>query len=169
MADYELRLTPEGAAALKAIEDLDGVTIKVGWANGMKTASGGSQPVKGKQRKAGGAVVPSPASLAEIAMFNELGTSTIPARPFMKQAFENNQDEIEDFLSQGLKKIAVSGKFQQFLQLLGVKLVDVVQSEIEEGQFTPNSAATIRRKGSAHPLIDTSTMKNSVGYEIEGE
>lgn len=87
----------------------------------------------------------------------------------MKQAFENNQDEIEDFLSQGLKKIAVSGKFQQFLQLLGVKLVDVVQSEIEEGQFTPNSAATIRRKGSAHPLIDTSTMKNSVGYEIEGE
>jgi len=39
VADYELHLTPEGAAALKAIEDLDGVTIKVGWANGMKTAS----------------------------------------------------------------------------------------------------------------------------------
>lgn len=169
MADCELHLTPEGAAALKAIEDLDGVTIKVGWANGMKTASGGLQPVKGEQREAGGAIVPSPATLAEIAMYNELGTSTIPARPFMKRAFENNKDEIEDFISQGLKKIAVSGKFQQFLQLLGVKLVDVVQSEIEEGSFTPNSAATIRRKGSATPLIDTATLKNSVGYEIERE
>ena len=171
MSDYDFNLTPEGAAALKAIEALDGVTIKVGWqaGGGMKTASGEAQPKNGKQKKAGGAVVPSPASLAEIALYNELGTSTIPARPFMKQAFENNQDEIEDFVSQGLKKIAVSGKFKQFLHLLGVKLVDVVQSEIEDGNFTPNSAATIRRKGSDHPLIDTATMKNSVGYEIEGD
>lgn len=169
MADYEMKLTPEGAAALKAIEELNGVTIKVGWQSGgsMKTETGGPQPENGMQRKADGSIVPSPATLAEIAMYNEFGTSDIPARPFMKQAFENNRDEIENFVSEGLKKVAVSGKVQQFLQLLGVKLVDVVQSEIEEGQFEPNSTETVRRKGSAHPLIDTATMKNSIGFMIE--
>lgn len=169
MADYEMKLTPEGAAALKAIEDLNDVTIKVGWQSGgsMKTETGGPQPENGMQRKADGSIVSSPATLAEIAMYNEFGTSDIPARPFMKQAFENNRDEIESFVSEGLKKVAVSGKVQQFLQLLGVKLVDVVQSEIEEGQFESNSAETVRRKGSAHPLIDTATIKNSIGFMIE--
>ena len=136
----EYQLTPEGAAAFKALEELDGVTIKVGWPSGGETA--------------------------EIAMYNELGTSTIPARPFMKQAFENAQDEVEDFVVTGLKKVATSGAFQQFLNLLGVKLVDIVQSEIEEGSFTPNAPSTIRKKGSAHPLIDTATMKNSISFEI---
>lgn len=161
-------LTAEGAAALKALEDLNGVTIKVGWQSDgkMKTKDGASQPLFGKQRNANGSIEQSPATLAEIAMFNELGTSTIPARPFMKQAMENGLDELSDFVSTGLSKIAKSGKLEQFLNLVGVKLVDMVQTEIENGNFVPNAPSTIARKGSDHPLIDTATMKNSVGYQI---
>lgn len=53
MSDYDFNLTPEGAAALKAIEALDGVTIKVGWQSGggMKTASGEAQPKMASRRK----------------------------------------------------------------------------------------------------------------------
>lgn len=169
--DYSLVLTPEGKATLQALEDLSDVTIKVGWQSGggMKTADGAVQPNKGKTRDAGGAVKPSPASLAEIAAYNELGTSTIPARPFLSQAFENGQNELNDFISDALSRVSKSGKVGQFLQLLGVKLVDMVATEIEEGDFAPNSPATIARKGSAHPLIDTGTLKDSVGFEIEGD
>lgn len=126
--------------AFKAFENLDGTVIDVGWPNGGETA--------------------------EIALYNELGTSTIPARPFMKQALENGEAEINAFITEGLGKVVDSGNTEAFLNLVGVKLVDMVQSEIEDGSFTPNAPSTIRKKGSAHPLIDTATMKNSISFEI---
>lgn len=50
---------------------------------------------------------------------------------------------------------------------IGVFQKDMVQTTIEDGYFEPNSEATIRRKGSSHPLIDTGTMKNSVNFVIK--
>lgn len=177
MADYEFKLTPEGETALKTFEALDGAVIRVGWQAGDMAAGHGPQPKYGKKRK-GKATESSKATLAEIAMYNEYGTSTAPARPFMRKSFENNQEEISTLIEKSLKKIAKSGKSQQFLYLLGVKLVSTVQSEIENGQFEANAKSVYDRKkklsrkdakGEPKPLIDTATMKNSVGYMIEGE
>lgn len=182
MADYEMTLTPEGKAAFKTLDALDGATIRVGWQSSGMTVLGknnkpaGSQPLYGMERNSDGKIVQSELTLAEIAMYNERGTSTSPARPFLKPSFESNKDYIESLMTEGLSKIAVSGKVKEFLQTIGVELVSLAQEEIEDGHFEPNSKAVYDRKkklsskdakGEPKPLIDTATMKNSIGFMIE--
>ena len=41
-----------------------------------------------------------------------------------------------------------------------------IKRKIGSGPFTPNSPATIRKKKSSKPLIDTGHMRQSVRYEI---
>ena len=51
--------------------------------------------------------------------------------------------------------------------LLGESLKDRIQRSITTLRTPPNSAATIKAKGSSNPLIDTTFMHNSVDYKID--
>ena len=42
----------------------------------------------------------------------------------------------------------------------------LIQERIVEGSFTTNAEATIRKKKSATPLIDTGRMRQSVNFVI---
>ena len=86
--------------------------------------------------------------LVDIAMFNELGTVHIPSRPFLRDSVDAHSSE------DALKKIGV---FQKGL----------IQKEIVNGDFVPNSPETIKRKGSDKPLIDTGRMRQSINYVIQ--
>ena len=102
-----------------------------------------------------------------MAAFNELGTETIPSRPFLRDSVDDNEDEIVKFLQSKVVDIIHGKTAEQVLKEIGVFQKDMVQTTIEDGYFEPNSEATIRRKGSSHPLIDTGTMKNSVNFVIK--
>lgn len=43
----------------------------------------------------------------------------------------------------------------------------MIQKEIVNGDFVPNSPETIKRKGSDKPLIDTGRMRQSINYVIQ--
>ena len=111
--------------------------------------------------------MPSKADLVEIALYNELGTSTIPSRPFLAQTVQMHEEEIKEMAATEVSQALLGEKdSQQAFEVIGEDVRKKVQNRIDEGQFVPNAPSTIRRKGHDHPLIDTGTMRDSISYTI---
>ncbi len=110
---------------------------------------------------------PDGADLVQIACYNEYGTSRIPARPFMKQSWENHKPELNKMCAKAFKTIANGGTAEAACKMVGVFGVGLVQDEIVNGGFAPNAPSTIAKKGSSQPLIDTGHMRQSVKYVIK--
>lgn len=140
--------TPEGKKYAQEIEKLLGLEVQVGFQAGENDYEDGT-------------------SLVEVAAYNEFGTSDTPARPFMKQSFENNEKQLRNACITLEKKIVEGGTAQEALQKLGAVAKGIVQKEIRNGTFEPNKPSTIKRKGSDHPLIDTGHMRQSVQFVID--
>ena len=148
MAGYD-RLTNEGRAFFKQIKELEKLQVRVGYQHGKETHE------------------ESGADIADIAMWNEVGTSRSPARPFMRNSVDNNADKINAMCKAQLNKIATgSSTAQDVLNALGVMQKGLIQSEIVNGTFVPNAPSTIKRKKSDKPLINTGRMRQSVSYVI---
>jgi hypothetical protein len=140
-------MTPEGKRYFRELEKLAGLEIKVGF-QGDETYDDGT-------------------SVAEVAAYNELGTSDIPARPFMKQSFEKHEKELQTACDQLNASLAAGQTAERVLDALGVFVKGLVQDEIVEGGFTPNAPSTIKKKGSEQPLIDTAHMRQTVNYVVK--
>lgn len=152
MAGHD-RLTPEGERFFRELQKLSTKQVRVGLKRGKK----------GKRHNG----MPSKADLVEIALYNELGTSTIPARPFFAQTVQVHEEEIrEAAVSEAAKVLRGNEKAQQAFREIGTDVQKKVQKRIDEGQFVPNAPSTIKRKGHDHPLIDTGTMRDSISYTI---
>lgn len=113
-------------------------------------------------------------SVAQYAYWNEVGVESkdgkgwrIPPRPFMRGWADSHKEQIKQTM-QSVAQAVSSGKIEAetAIDRLGQYCQDGVKSYIRRGDFTPNSPATIERKGSSRPLIDTGTMRNSIRYEI---
>ena len=76
--------------------------------------------------------------MVDIAIYNHFGTRHILPRPFMADCAEQNAAQNRD----------------------------VQRAHIRNGNWVPNAPATIRRKGSDRPLIDTGQLVNAVEYEV---
>ena len=109
------------------------------------------------------------ADVATIAAYNELGTSTTPARPFLRQTADVNEGKIRAFCRREIKAVASGNKTtEEALKRIGVYGVGLVKKQIRHGDFFPNAPATIRKKKSNKPLIDTGRMRQSVTYIVRG-
>lgn len=147
------RLTPEGERVFRELDKLGKMVVRIGFQHGASREENG-------------------ADVCDVAAFNELGTETIPSRPFLRDSVDDNEDEIVKFLQSKVVDIIHGKTAEQVLKEIGVFQKDMVQTTIEDGHFEPNSEATIRRKTvkgkkGDHPLIDTGTMKNSVNFVIK--
>lgn len=105
--------------------------------------------------------------LVDIAMFNELGTVHSQPRPFLRDSVEANADQINAFLQSMKKEILKGGSAEDVLKKIGVFQKGLIQEEIVKGNFEPNLEATIKRKGSDTPLVDTGRMRQSVNFVIQ--
>ena len=145
------RLTPEGKKFFKEIEKLKKMQVRVGYQQGEAFHEDEGKKV----------------DILDIAMFNELGTSRVPSRPFMRQSVDSNEGAISGFCKSRIKSLADGSKdAEQILKEIGVMQVGLVQKTIKDGDFVPNAPSTIERKGSDKPLIDTGQMRQSVHYVI---
>ena len=141
------RLTPEGDKFFRQIDELQDKEVFVGFQAGKVADDRG-------------------VDMAQIAMWNELGTSTAPSRPFLRKSVDENADPINAMCAQQLKSITAGGTAEQSLKQIGVFGVGLVQEKIESGSYEPNAPSTIRKKKSDKPLIDTGKMRQSVKYVI---
>ncbi len=145
-ADFEIKLTPEGKKFKKQLEELTKLEVAVGYQKGQDSEDG--------------------VDMADIALFNELGTVHIPSRPFIRDSLNNNKDKITQFMQKAAKGIANGASAEEVLKQIGVFQKGLIQKEITNGSFVPNSPATIKKKGSDKPLIDTGRMRQSVNFVI---
>ncbi len=110
------------------------------------------------------------ANLVDIATWNEYGTSKgIPARPFMGQTFDKNQQQTHEALGNEYGLI-LDGKANAngALKTVGVWYKGEIQKTFTEGEFEPNAPSTIAKKGSSQPLIDTGRLRSSINFEVVG-
>lgn len=112
--------------------------------------------------------------IAEYAIYNELGTSRMPARPFMRQTVDTHKDEWVDLLASKLTAENITkGDAETALGLVGEVMKAHIQETIQKGSFAPDSPRTVaykRNKGKRepdHPLIDTGQMLASIISEVE--
>ncbi len=115
-------------------------------------------------------------SIPEYAVYNELGTSRIPSRPFMRQTVTNHQDEWCQTVAQSLNYKEIDhDQGKRAMGLVGEQMKAHIQETIQKGSFMPNSPKTVaakRAKGKVepdHPLIDTGQMLASIISEVKDE
>ncbi|QLB23324.1 HK97-gp10 family putative phage morphogenesis protein [Phocoenobacter skyensis] len=104
-------------------------------------------------------------SVAQVAIFNEFGTSKAPPRPFMRQTLGTSKDKLTKYQRKMLKQLQnESLDINSITENIGRTYVRYVKNEISEGNFVENAPATIRKKGHGRPLIDTRKMYRSINW-----
>lgn len=109
-------------------------------------------------------------SMHELGMVHEYGSPTrnIPARPFIAPPIKDNVEKYKRMMrDQALKLIFRRTTLHNALSLVGEAGKADIQKYMLSANFAPLSAATIERKGSSKPLIDTGQMRNAITYEVK--
>lgn len=103
------------------------------------------------------------------AIWNHYGTSRgIPPRPFLLNAMRRHRAKyLQAMKSAGAQILRGTMDSRTALNRLGIMAQGDVQQEINMTMTPPNAAATIRAKGSSHPLIDTGEMKGKVTWKVD--
>lgn len=107
--------------------------------------------------------------LAEIAFIMEKGSvvNNIPARPFMQQTRQRNEKRMMGLSKKLLKAISNgSTTAMDAIKKLGASYEGAMKRIFIEGSFAPNAPATVRRKKSSRPLIDTGLLRQSIKHKV---
>ena len=98
-------------------------------------------------------------------MANEYGVpeKRIPPRPFMKRTVDGNSRKWKNLVKNDIKN-SKKPDLQNTLNKLTTKVINDIQTTINELMFPPNAESTIRKKGFNNPLIDTGTMRDTVTW-----
>lgn len=142
-------IDPSAIDRLKARLTRDGRVVNVGFPEGKREPDG--TPV------------------ALVAAVHEFGAPSvgIPERPFLRIAIQRNRLKYVRLNRINLvKMLRGQTTVEEALGQLGEMAKGDVQTEIRNGDFTPLRPATIRRKGSSQPLIDTGQMIQSTSWEL---
>ena len=110
-------------------------------------------------------------SVQDYTIFNEYGTSRIPARPFFRLSVgtANAQNEIKEYMKQQVEQIIQGGmSAQQAYENLGTFIVQKIKKTIASGNFAALNPQTVKKKGHSKPLMDTHSLYESINYEIVG-
>jgi len=147
MAGHD-RITAQGRRFLAEIEQLRQLQVRIGYQQGEAFSEEG-------------------VDMVDIATWNEVGTVHSPARPFLRQSIDNNEAHMKEFCQEQLRQFAQGTiDARTLLNRIGLEQTALVQKEITDGTFAPNAQATIQKKGSDKPLIDTGRMYQSVHHVI---
>ncbi len=121
---------------------------------------------------AGGSRIGDEVSNVELGVIHEFGApgAGIPERSFLRSTADRKRQEWLALMTRALGK-AVDGKLsvEAAIDLIGLKAVADVKASITRGTGIepPLKAATIRRKGSSRPLVDTSQLLNSIVHKTK--
>lgn len=102
-------------------------------------------------------------TIADVATFNEFGTSRIPQRSFIRAWFDESQEFTEKTIQSQLK-LVLAGKLDPETAAERIALVfeGSMRQRISRGIPPPNAPITIERKGSSKPLIHTGQLRNAI-------
>lgn len=94
----------------------------------------------------------------DIAAVNEFGNDTVPERPHIRPAFDNNKKNLQKLTDKLAGQIYDGGMtVERSLDILGLKMVANIQKLVRSGLEPP-----VQRGGT--PLVDTGQYVNSFTY-----
>jgi phage gpG-like protein len=107
----------------------------------------------------------------EVAAVHEFGAPAagIPQRSFIRATVDLNAGEIAR-LQHATMTAYVQGKvtLRQGLDRIGMKVAAMMQKRIAAGIDPPLSPATVAKKKSSTPLVDTGQLRSAVTWLVEG-
>ena len=136
---------------LLSMRKMDAKAVKIGIQAGDKTSDGKED-------------------LAYVASLHEFGSpgGKIPERSFIRTAIDSNERKIDSLFDKlALKILNGSVSARSALDVMGLAVTGMIQEQITDGDYVPLAPATIKRKGSDKPLIDTGHMRQSIRHVIE--
>lgn len=124
-------------------------------------------PAGGEARKPKKGEKSEPATMAEVAFYNEFGTEDIPERSFLRSTVDENNRKYAKLYEQLMGKV-MEGKLsvERAMGLLGEKARSDVRKTIRSSVPPPNAPATLARKKSTKTLVDTGQLSQSITYEV---
>lgn len=108
-------------------------------------------------------------TVAQIAAWNEYGTSRIPERSFLRTTVHESEKKYVAALRKIVKKSIDSDEKnpKTMMGLFGRQVENDVKKKIVDIREPPNNPATIaRKKGVDNPLIDTGQLLNSIRWKF---
>ena len=108
----------------------------------------------------------------QIGMIHEFGApeKNIPRRSFIRVPIENNIKEITKLIENNHKLVSENSMSAKVaLDRIGLKAQNTIKKSFRDNDWKANSRATVKRKGSSRPLIDTGQLIGSISYIVEKE
>jgi hypothetical protein len=128
---------------------------------------------KEKKRLKDLGIEPDQTTLGEVAAAHELGTDTIPKRPFLSQAFEKHQRSLKKLSIELMRKI-IDGTIdpESAVKKMGETHQGQVQENFIKGNFQPLSPLTLQLRkeqgiSGTRPLIETGRLRQSITYKVK--
>lgn len=113
-----------------------------------------------------------PVSMVLIAAANEFGTEDgrIPERSFLRSTIKKNNEKYKRLFKSISKKLIDNPQdYIKLMSKIGTIAQGDVQNTIRDLKEPPNAPATIARKKSDNPLVDTGQLGSSIVYQITKE
>jgi len=111
-----------------------------------------------------------PLTTAELFAIHEFGLGNVPERSMLRAWVDGNKRSINREISKAAQRIlktANQGKAsKRELNRLGLAFVASIQGRIAASIPPPLAPATIKRKGSSVPLIDTGQLRQSITHKV---
>ena len=106
-------------------------------------------------------------AISDLAAIHEHGLG-VPKRAFVEPALQQNKAKYLRYVGRQITPIIRRRQtMNNAWQTLGAMAVADVQKYMLTASFKPLAPATIRRKGSSKPLIDTGQMRQSITYRVK--
>ncbi|KOY81571.1 hypothetical protein I6G82_08365 [Lysinibacillus macroides] len=102
-----------------------------------------------------------------ITIQKEKGSIVIPERSFLRSTFDEKQNEWFKFVEKQMAHVLnrrIGAK--TLCERLGAKMVADVQEKLTDLDTPPNAPATIAKKGSSNPLIDSGGLRQRITYKV---
>lgn len=146
-------------------EDINNAELAYIHTNGVRAAG-----MKAETDKAVEEGTPYPLALQ--AYIKEHGSPAyrVPPRPFLEPGIEKHLDLVESGMKAALQDVLDGGDGRAQRERLGATMAAKVQAYFQEDNgWPPNAPSTIKKKGSAQPLVDTGALRQSITYIIRAK
>lgn len=134
----------------------------------VRGAARGRAVTVGVHSGEGGAPASGGGTVADVATIHEFGLGNVPERSFVRAWADDKRSDNERLLAK-LAESIVRGQntVDEALEKAGLVMAASMQQRIRGGIPPSLSPATIARKGSSTPLIDTGQLVSSITHKVE--
>lgn len=169
---------PKFLAFLERLKSIDRTEVFIGVLSSGKAQMPHPEPVRQKEGESGAAhkkrakAVASSSTSAvtqvDVATWMEFGAGDVEERSFLRDTINIKHAEITSRANKEIGKVA-AGKQTAAVAYdrIGADVVGMVQKRIADGIAPGNDPATIAKKGSSTPLIDSGQLRSAITHEVK--